>query len=311
MFESQWAAPAAGFRWADRRQLISLENIRERAKLGKPPGKPERYLVPLPSPGPPRTYDAFSSTALFRTFAAVEPTEAGVLQFANQYGWLGGPYSKEISEPDAIEPGKFWPGRGELLADWAREIRFMRHIVVDLLDNHKAGHARKLREFITWEQTKYGYRVFYTVPPGLGLKRWSVQLAGYPEEPLPTLQLGDTMRPTWIAILKLITAQMERYPISVRLADRSDAEQGSAALTLPTNCLIAALWFQLARSIADNHDVRRCAECGAYFDVTTNKRNDAQFCSPNCRLRAYRKRQKEETLKAVSSTRTSPRRKAK
>ena len=297
MFESKWAVPAAGFKWAERRLLGIMKR-----------GKPARYLVPLASPDPPRIYDVFSRTALFRTFASVEPTEAGVLQFANQYGLLGGHCSTRISEPDATQPGKFWPGCGESLDAWVREIGLMRHVVVDLLENHRNGYALNLRKFITWERTKDGCRVLYTVPPIPGWTRQSNVLASYSKESLPTVQTGDMLRPAWLAILNVVNAQLERHTIQAHLVDRSKTQDAAAALTLPTNSLIAALWFQLARAVADNPRIQRCAECGAYFEITTEKRADAIFCTPACRLRAYRKRQKEQS---AGSPKTSSRRHAK
>src|SRR5215470_6658392 len=117
MFESKWAVPAGGFQWADRRAAG---------------GRMGRYLVPIPSPNPPREYDVFSHSALFRTFASVEPTEAGILSFANRYGLLGGACSRKVMEPDPIQPRTYWTRTGALLEDWKREIGLMRHVVVDL-----------------------------------------------------------------------------------------------------------------------------------------------------------------------------------
>jgi hypothetical protein len=171
----------------------------------------------------------------------------------------------------------------------------MRHVVVDLLDNCRNGDASKLKKFIKWERTKEGSRVLYSGPQIPGWEHPSRVIGSYSTESLPAVRTGDILVPAWLALIGIVNAQLERFPIQALLADESNAQKAAAALTLPTKSLIASLWFQLARAIANNPQFQRCAQCEEYFEITKEKRADAIFCSPACRLRAHRKRHKEQS----------------
>jgi hypothetical protein len=276
MFTTDWLVPAAGFQLADRKPDLGLGSI-SRAKKG-------RYLIPLISASQPRRYDIFSRPALFRTFAEIDATEAGLVDFANEFGFLGGPYTQKVLEPDPVRAGQFWAGPGERAADWFREIEWMRHAVHDLWGNLKAGYAAKLKRFIGWENVKGGSRAFYRKPPVT-----SIVAVLSDDEPFSPIRKGDILRPAHLALLKIVDDQLARYPVRGLLRDTS-TEKPTASLSIKTDSLLSALWFQFAQAIADNPEFRRCAECRHYFQITTEKRADARFCSPACRLRAYRKR---------------------
>jgi len=294
MFSSEWPVPAEGFQWADRRAF--------------PRGKMDRFLVPIATVNQAR-YDVSSHKALFRTFAATPPTEAGVLAFANRYGFLGGSCLHKVNEPDPTNPNLFWPGYGELLSDWCREISLMRHAAFDLWENIRNGYAAKLERFIRWERCPGGVRALYIGPEIPGSRRMSLLLANQgDDQPFSELRKGDVLRPAWLALVKIIDRQLERYPLGGFLKDTSNAEKPSAQFAVLTTSLLSAFWLQFARAVANNPEFRQCLECGGDFEITTDKRADARFCSPACRLRAHRKRHKEQ---AASSTRTSTRRKTK
>src|SRR5689334_22241201 len=179
MFSSEWPIPSQGFEWAHRRPF--------------PRGKMDRYLVPIAAADQAR-YDVFSHSALFRTFARTPLTEAGVLAFANRYGFLGGACLRQVSQPDPAKPNSFWPGYGELLSDWRGEIGLMKHAAFDLWDNIRAGHAAALKPFITWEQTKGGARALYLGPAIPGSRRTSLVVAETrDEQTLPEFRKGDVL----------------------------------------------------------------------------------------------------------------------
>jgi len=286
MFEFEWVVPSGGFQWANRKPYPDLKTFTQ--------GASKRFLVPVSSSAPPRIYQVFSRSALFRTFADIHVTEEGILEFANQYGLLGGEeYSVKISEPDPTKENTFWPGVGNRYIDWVKEIALMRHVVVDLLDNIRAGYAANLRKFIRWQPyAGGGLRVLYSGPQLPGWKGLSRIIADQSDDRtlFPSLRKGDTIRPAWLATLWIVNTQLERHPVHMVLRDNPIPEAPAASLTVPPASFIAALWTQLGRAIADNPETKQCEECNAYFEITTEKRSDARFCSDKCRVRAHRKK---------------------
>jgi hypothetical protein len=293
MFKFDRWIPAEGFQWANRRRYSELgTTVRGRA---------DRFLVAVASTRRPQSYDVFSNGALFRIFTETPATEDGVLQFANRYGHLGGHCLRRISEPDPVKPNLFWPGHGELLSEWTTELGLMRHAVLDLWDNIRTGDTLRLKPYITWEKSIVGFRVHYTCPELAGRKRTAFVIADQREDkPFTQIRNGDILRPAWLALLRIITVHSRRFPLNGVLTDRSTAKEDSAEFSISADSLLGAMWIQFARAVANNPDFRRCAQCGDEFEITTDKRADAKFCSPTCRLRAYRKRVKQQARRGTS-----------
>jgi hypothetical protein len=62
--------------------------------------------------------------------------------------------------------------------------------------------------------------------------------------------------------------------------------------TVPNN-LLAAVWYQFARHVADRADHRQCLECGSGFTVRPTDIGRTQrkrYCGDPCRKAAYRSR---------------------
>lgn len=74
----------------------------------------------------------------------------------------------------------------------------------------------------------------------------------------------------------------------------------SAENTLPTLSILppdleTALWLQLAITVTDAPEIRRCEECPTWFEITPGKgRPEKRYCSSACSMRAYRKRKRTQ-----------------
>lgn len=76
---------------------------------------------------------------------------------------------------------------------------------------------------------------------------------------------------------------------SLRWSDSDDRPH----LSIKPNDLEAALWIQLAQSIAADHSYKSCEVCQSWFEITPGRgRPDKKYCSNACSMRAYRKRNK-------------------
>lgn len=68
-------------------------------------------------------------------------------------------------------------------------------------------------------------------------------------------------------------------------------------LHIKPNDLLSAMWLQLAQAVSANLNLRRCAQCPAWFTygTGTGRRKSAHYCSDRCRKAASHGRKKEAT----------------
>jgi hypothetical protein len=60
-------------------------------------------------------------------------------------------------------------------------------------------------------------------------------------------------------------------------------------LEITAETLLSALWWQIARKLSGEAKIRECRHCGEWFEVGagTGRRADAQFCSPDHKVRFF------------------------
>lgn len=87
------------------------------------------------------------------------------------------------------------------------------------------------------------------------------------------------------------------------IAERVDARieffqprRGVLALRMHVKTLMSSMWVQLAMAIVENKEYRRCELCGKPFELSQlhgrrHSRDDKQFCTTNCRVKSYQRRQ--------------------
>jgi hypothetical protein len=253
--------------------------------------------------------------ALHRAFAEVEPTEQGILEFANQFGRLGeGAQQQAEIQPTPgidrtsafVEPFEYWQHR---LA-WAREaIR-----VWDLIQD---GATEELADVIRWEGKD---RVYYKPPPAVvealelpppnlekipidlpadlmrklkehGEKHreqtiWSRAQTSHEE---PDCRPGDVVKP---AILWLHGTISGTLRLTAAPALLWDVDHNRSVLQDVPRSLLGAVYLQLAAAVYGKRTPRRCQVCGRWFELAPGlNRSDRLTCSNTCRTRAYRQRQ--------------------
>ena len=130
IFAFQGRVHEAGYEWKEGERLETADAARNEGQ----DWNPTLLLYPCTLEGKPswkeyeRLYQPLEDTALFRNFADIPPSEAGILQFANRYGVLGLPkkYSRRRSETSGEENLGY--GR-ESIDEWIREVYIMRCMV--------------------------------------------------------------------------------------------------------------------------------------------------------------------------------------
>lgn len=209
-------------------------------------------------------YRPFERTALFQEFADLEPTEKGILDFANRFGLLdtGGNLEFDTQWGTALV-------RGETLELWKAEIRNL-NFTVRLWNVVSAGASQVLTSLRT------------------ELGKLEVPLAVRRQFHFDD---DDPAMATLSAIQRITDARLQAHT-QPRLFFQENVPRLEVVLT-PVN-LIGALWLQFALAVNGLKSFTKCGQCGIPFELScdprTGKRSDARFCGVRCRVGHYRGR---------------------
>jgi hypothetical protein len=245
--EFVWSVPVEGFRWVAAR----ADSKRERWLTD---GQPVSLLRRQE-----RTYRPLKEqTGLFLMFAKMEPTEEGVLKFANRFGSLLGQttHAKQVTlREDTAAPASSW---AEPLDLWQRESRDMRaatEVWAAICDNDRAGLERVLKASLLSDEAARN---------------------------------APVEGPSWL----WVTVNL-RLAIHATLELRGDSTVPEVKLCTSPKNLLGALWLQFSLAVEGRKEFRDCVHCGEPFEVSrdgSGKRTDARFCRPVCRVNHYRGR---------------------
>ena len=303
MLEFYWDVDQGGYQWEDVALFCPSE------KEPKPP-----YLTAGPIKSGRRSWVRYQplrrDTGLFRTFIETEPTNAGIRDFANKFGLLGGDVTLVLSfpQPTAQSPTAIEPGHGEPLHKWVCEILHMRQIV-RLWDMAKAHDVQGLSQYIRWNKEKDSIlydshpdleeeidlpvelEKFYpgeeVTTPILHVRHW-IATPGEWSVPLERFRYDDVIQPALYYVQRIVNEQLKGH-VSARLLWAPDRTK--LDLCFVPGSLRDALWLQFAHAIACKIDYRPCDECHTWFELSPKiARADKRYCSAICRNRAYQHR---------------------
>ena len=270
-FQFAWEVPESGYR---RERAYAID-----ASL-RPEKKAELMLVEPTPVGVARMVKRHrtlkDATALFKTFADIDPTPDGVVSFANQYGALGGTLSRmvTIGKPDA--KGKPLH-TGEPITAWLTEIAEIRRLLS------------------VWDQDAKCEITFRTAPESI-VAEWpsGTEIVVFRATDPETYERLRG-KPTEIAqhyLRTKVNAKLLEHPATARLL--YEKTRGAPGLFIVPSSLIAAIWLQFAAAIDGSRQYRSCKNCGKWFEVGGSvRRADTEACSASCRAAfAYRKGKK-------------------
>jgi hypothetical protein len=221
-----------------------------------------------------------SEPSLFLTFAKTEPTEEGIIAFADRFGFLALPCrglltadSREVERAErGFRHGHLCFCEGWPLDWWVEDISAMRR-AVELWEAVRRGDAGDV----------------------------SRRLEPYPSA--EGVMFQDTHRPEWppsdpyrAALLQIESAINTNLGRGVYPRVCWDSAGTSLNFTVAPLELLGALWLQFAWAVAGKAEYRACRECGRLFEVSRSEsgsRADRMFCSTGCRVKAYRQRQEK------------------
>ncbi len=219
----------------------------------------------------PRDYNPLGVPGLYRTFAAVQATEAGVLEFVERYGMLG-----EVGAAEDI-------GRCEPLSLWRHEIAAVARALA-LWEWTNAPDKVQKAKFVWSKENPTVYEL-----------ELSGRRSGNDINHLPQLKTVKRGKEAWLLRHHLLAE------VSGRIRDRvwADLNIDPTNITFETfyraKSLLGAMWLQLFQDLAGDAVWKRCAVCGRFLK-RTGVRADAQYCGATCRKAAQRERQAQELL---------------
>ncbi len=253
--------------------------------MGQPVGEPERFLWRDDS-GPEREYAPLDDEpTLFHTFSEVTPTEEGVLDFANRYGWLGGP-GTSILLPATDDPPNWTVARGESLTLWDQEIRAL-GMAQTIWTYADTGADHLLRDYIRWDGTDHVVlETDQTVIP----RRYAVIASKLPQPKLlATFEPGDLIEPAKRFVISEANERLSKH-VHARLLHRP-GDSRERFHQVPSN-LLGAIWLQFALEVAGVTTIRACAMCRTYFAIEPPGKKTRRFCGVGCRVANHRRKQR-------------------
>jgi hypothetical protein len=235
---------------------------------------------------------------LYRIFADVEPTAAGIQGFANQYGLLG-------------VWGTVWPDdaktvmavHGEPVAQWQASIHALRDalLVWDVLQRRDHETLGRWAPVEVKDDVPY-VRMSPEAPMARG---WPFVQERHRPDGMLALALRDpksyVVEPlppedAWGWAFAWLQAQINWHLTAYVTPHLGyDPETDTAvpfAMQLMPKHLYGALWLQFALSVGGKEWDRHCLQCGTWFRVPAKaRRPNTAYCSTRCRVRAARQRQ--------------------
>jgi hypothetical protein len=228
-------------------------------------------------------------------FIQIPLNEVGIINFANNFGFLGDGityFQHEIDyefyiEDNLLSPKRSFMDYGEFLDDWYKEITTMKDHFL-LWKSIKDKNLDFMNKYIIVEERDiFHFERF--VSPTLPNVEYT-QVGGFSG----ITEVDKVRNLEYLAKVFLergFTKLKETYP-SLKL------EKNKFHITHESQSLLAKMWFEFAQAVSNNSEFRQCESCGKFFSVgeLKNSRRDRRFCKGGtCRWRNHDKQKKAKS----------------
>lgn len=241
--------------------------------------------------------------ALFQNFVSMKCTPENVLEFANQYGWLGlrGEGNRSRQREDDVPARQCNPeahaaplmvGDGEAIDEWAwSQCELNRAVSLWKMwwDNDQRGLARVLR----WADDQWHFRAYFPEESDQRLTPIA-PVRGFP------FDRDSIMTVAAILVQRLINrmfASRRGFAVPRIVYDLDRRQQ---ALKIVPASLLGALWLQFADAVTGHKSYRSCIVCHTWFEISSKGRGATYrkvFCSNACKVRDYRGKKQQSTAR--------------
>jgi hypothetical protein len=277
IYEFIWQVSLGGYGWVTRDVAVADPEI---ARLM---GRVLTDGRPLNASAPVNRYSPLNHSTLYRDFAAVEPSETGILTFARRFGSLLGTET-ELFLP--VKESRGGVAAAEELLLWQNEISAMREVLeIHELLGRKA--TTELRKRIHWSHHS---RVTCTSPSD-GRHAVVADSTIHPELLNDKkLRFPDVLKPAQEHIRRVVSRRLGTMTSTQLLWD---AGLTAMQLYVMPKHLLGALWLQCGRALESNQAYRKCStkQCPNWFPIGLGiARADKKCCSDACKMRLSRQR---------------------
>jgi hypothetical protein len=281
----RWERAEDGYHWIEAASLL------QRRTHINPAHREKRFLVPRANEGRVFVYNPLESEpTLFREFATLklpngEAAEIAFAEFASRYGPLGvgeilaqnGPL---ISGEPVSRWWEEWGGLGQ---------------VVQVLEILESRDLERLQQIIDVDDERAQLRIEGEHGASFSLlahkdhhRRW---LWGHALEASDRTERLARFAKGWVQdrINERLNGKRDGAGVSARVL--FSPERSAFGLHLVPVSLLAAMWLQCARVLTAGMSFRACEQCRKWFEVSPDaRRKHTRYCSPRCRVAAYRAR---------------------
>ncbi len=226
-----------------------------------------------------RTYDPFKEKSLFRIFAALQPEDTEILNFANEFGLLGEGFSTKRGLGPNIEPLSLWKSHID-------KIKF----AVKLWDSIQQKDEDWLSERVIWICNKNQPITIEEVYFQGRSHKETIASRRHNETAPKWFRYGETDKPARIYLQRRINQELYNR-VTNELLFKLDWSRQRNFIT-PKN-LIGFMWLQLALTVEGNLRYKKCVVCSKPFRVEPSERGiPRRFCTDACKSKDYRNKRK-------------------
>ena len=279
------------------RELIENQTSNLPVEIIRPYPDAPPYLLPSPeSEGFTKWEPLKDEPGLFFEFATVEPTEEGILEFANRYGPLANSY-----DYPKRRKGQFWVYYGDSLEFWISELDCMATVVglwIALEKNDTAALAR----VIEWSEDDNGFKT-------VTVKTDTYSLLLIHEKRTPAifqrLTPGDLRLPARWFIVWWVNIKLRDDSVDLSLGIE-DSNLEFVSFLLPKS-LLSVMWLQFHNAVIGRNKFKQCPICHEWEDVTNKSSRWTKH--PKCANRQRAREHYERTKKGNNQATKKPARK--
>jgi hypothetical protein len=284
LIKGQWRVAVDGYRWVKAKAIRDDDDYEGRFLTSGILARSRVYSPFIDEP------------SLFIKLSELEPTEKGVVAFANLYGLVVGETIMTLEDRKTAT--------GDRLKTWRRAIVTMRH-ALDVWNAIKEADRKKISRWFALEDHGDFVDIVYSPdepwPTGVGHfspqftkddRAWEFGDArGEPDlADIPMNETGAAL--AWLRMNVREHLRENASPSFLYLPESKDPVPLGLSI-VPKN-LLGVVWLQFARAIEGDVWYQRCLQCQRWFRVSTKaRRPTTTFCSTNCRVKYHRRPKKD------------------
>jgi predicted nucleic acid-binding Zn ribbon protein len=239
-----------------------------------------------------REFSADDYPELYRRFAAIDLKSNTVLEFVNDFGFIG--VGEILTTDEEINAdGSRWTAHDntvEFAGAWVHEVNLMKSSVaiLDAIDEILKPDIQALSRLFAYRDGSWYVKA--ECVPGYrsqGQVEWvDLDIWAEVENTFDAIPSNDIVQAATEFLRLMVTNQLVGHTSAVVIWDRKHTR--TQLVHRPTS-LLSAMWVQFAGVLTQTNRFRSCGGCSKVFELI---RRDKAFCSEACQKRYSRRKAK-------------------